>query len=630
MRHYLALFAGGWEQLVTVLAAGVVLLALTSLGGLAASRHRLRSGDAIYGWALVVAAYTLVGVLTPLPFAALALVLAGVAASAVLHLRLRDGRTLPPGALRLVALAAPLIALAAAMQASQWDEFSHWLPSIRFLLQADGFPDAAQPLTGASFPAYPYGWSLLPYLASRVGGHLLEAAGPTLNVGLLLVSALLVIDVVGHDRTERRLAARRLVGRDGSDRRAVFPSPSWGLCATGLAAVTVFNPTFVQKVFLTSYADLASATALGFAVALGWMALNGLAAKQAGTARRRAWEMGLALVVLVSLKQATLVLAVLVVALVVVAGLRDAAIDNRRLLRLLVPMVLPFAVVYSLWRFHVATQLSGAEFVIRPFAEWSIAMIPGILASMAVVLAKKGAYLALMLVAAGFALKALVRCRDPLDRLAILVGGLFVGYNGFLLFAYVAAFGANDAERVASLWRYNQHLGLAGVVFAWYGLACLWRRWPALAARQRWLSAAAVVLVVAAPVALAHKLRFDQEPDKPHYRAVAAVLGPLLPKGAVLFIVDPLGTGESAVITQFQLGLKAGQVVKVAAFDDTRAEAIQGILAAQAVGAVLVHSLSPSVVAVFGPDLPAGASHLLLPDGRGGWRLVESWEKPGG
>src|SRR5262249_24035967 len=148
----------------------------------------------------------------------------------------------------------------------------------------------------------------------------------------------------------------------------------------GLMAVTVLNPTFVQKVFLTSYADLATATSLGFAAVLGWTALNYLAAERPALARRRAWEMGLALVVLVTLKQATLVLAVLVVFAVVVAGVRDPAIANRRLAGLLTPMVLPFVIVYAVWRFHVATQLSGAEFVVRPFAEWSVALIPHIAA----------------------------------------------------------------------------------------------------------------------------------------------------------------------------------------------------------------------------------------------------------
>ncbi len=630
MLDYLGLFVGGIEQVVTIAAVAIVILALTALGGLTASRHRLRSGDAVYGWAMAVAVCTAVGVLTPLPFTEVAIVLAGLAGAAAFQTRRRDGRFLPPGALRMMFLAVPLIALASAMRASQWDEFSHWLPSVRFLLETDAFPDSRTPLTGASFPAYPYGWSLLPYLASRIAGRLLEAAGPLLNIGLLVTSALLVVDVVRQNSGERRQASCREADRSHSDRRAASSPPSWGLCAMGLAAVTLLNPTFVQKVILTSYADFASATALGFAVVLGWMALNSLSAGRAGLARRRAWEMGLALVVLVSLKQATLILAILAVSSVVIAGLLDPAITKRRLVGLLVPMVVPFAVVYALWRYHVAMELSGAEFVIRPFAEWSVVMIPDILATMAAVLAKKGAYLALMLFATGAAAKAVVRCRTAFDRLALIVGGIFVGYNAFLLFAYVAAFGADDAERVASLWRYNQHLGLVGVVFAWYGLACLWRRWPLPARYQGWLARLAIVLVLAAPIALAHKVRFDQEPDKPHYRAVADVLGPLLPRGVSMIVLDPLGTGESAKITEFQLGKKVGQVLKVSAFDDTRVEILRGFLADRKFGAILVHSVTPAVNEALGSTFAEEASYLLLSDGRGGWRLAATWQKPAG
>jgi hypothetical protein len=627
MLHYLGFFFGGTEQVVTVLAVALVLLALTGIGGLVGSRRRLRSGDVVYGWAAIVAVYTVVGVFTSVPFTMIALLLGGLGGAALFHVRLRDGTMLPPGFLRTVVLALPLILIAAAMRASQWDEFSHWLPSLRFLLDTDAFPDRLHPVTGASFPAYPYGWVLLPYFASRIAGHLLEAAGPLLNVGLLLISALLIADVVRQDHVERTRVERRAHDR-GTDRRSRSGSLPWGLCAIGLLAVSVLNPAFVQKVALTSYADLPTATALGFAVAIGWTALNALAAGRAQLARRRAWDAGLALVVLVSLKQATLVLAVLVVILIVVTGLCDPAIRKRRLAGLLAPLILPFVIVYAIWRFHVATELSGAEFVVRPFADWSVSLIPRIVAAMAVALAKKGGFLALMLVATGFGAVALVRCRTPLDRLALIVGGLFVGYNGFLLFAYVAAFGANDAERVASLWRYNLHLGFAGVVFAAYGLAQLWHRWPGHTLYRGWLARFAVALVLLAPIALAPKLRFDQEPDKPHFRAVAGVLSPLLPRGTVLAVVDPAGSGESAIITRFQLGPRVSDVLKFSAFDDTRADTIRGLIADRHAGAVLVHSVTPAVNEALGTQLVDGVSYLLLPDGQGGWRIVASWPKP--
>ena len=41
---------------------------------------------------------------------------------------------------------------------------------------------------------------------------------------------------------------------------------------------------------------------------------------------------------------------------------------------------------------------------------------------------------------------------------------------------------------------------------------------------------------------------------------------------------------------------------------------------------VLVHTLSPGVSAVFGPNLKDGTSVLLDPDGAGGWTPVAHWD----
>ena len=125
--------------------------------------------------------------------------------------------------------------------------------------------------------------------------------------------------------------------------------------------------------------------------------------------------------------------------------------------------------------YHVTTALTGAELAVRPFDQWYIDLIGQILWKMLVVFSKKGAYLALMVVAVGFAVRAMIRFRTPFDRLAVIVGTVFIGYNAFLLFAYVSTFGQADSLRVASLWRYNMHLGPLGVAFAAYGLGLLWK-----------------------------------------------------------------------------------------------------------------------------------------------------------
>lgn len=272
MAGYLGNFLSHPGQAVVLLAVAALWLGLSAIGGPLAGRHRFPETDFMSGWAGACILFVLAGVFTPVPFTPLAIALAIAAVAAAAGNWRRDGTLLPPGALRVAVLVAPLLLLVSGMAVSQWDEFSHWLASGGFLLQADRFPDAAHPQTGASFPAYPYGWPLLAYFAGRLTGHLVEAAGPLLNVLLLLGFGLLVLRLIG-----------RAVDDDGIPAR-----PGWALCGLGAMAVTLANPTFVQKVVLTNYADTPSAVSLGFATVLAWFMIEEQAEGRLATARRLA------------------------------------------------------------------------------------------------------------------------------------------------------------------------------------------------------------------------------------------------------------------------------------------------------------------------------------------------------
>ena len=539
------------------------------------------------------------------------------AVSAVFVYR-RDGALLPPGTVKILALALPLLILTSAMSASQWDEFSHWLWSSRFLLETDGFPDKANAVTGASYPAYPYGWPLLTYLASRLAGQFVENAGALFNVLLLLSFALVIVRIINLGLEKGPNATLR-----------------WEHCALAGLAVTLSLP---QKVMLTAYADAGSAVMTGLGGVLGWMALNALAEKNVaekdhGRAFRLAALAGASLTVLVDLKQATLVLFVLVVASVVLAGLRDPAIRLGELAKLLPAMILPPIALYLLWRYHVATELSGREFALRPFAEWNIHLVPQIIWKMIAVLAKKGAFLLMMLAAVGFGARALIRMHTPFDRLAVIVAAVFLGYNAFLLLTYVAAFGENDALRVASLWRYNMHIGLLGVAFAAFGLSVLWKKKvegrlkPKGALRgAAWIP---IVLMVAAPFIFAKKIRFDLEPDKPHFRAVGAQAARLIPDGARYFILDPGGSGESAMIARYEVGLSSQMTGYMGAFHRITRRDLEDVLERQRPSFILVHSSTPDVVRVLGREFQPKVSYLLQREGAG-WMQVGAWPYPAG
>ena len=605
--QYFALDAGHVLGFVAVLATW---LSLGGLGALIVGRERLAAADAIYGWAIVSAAFTVVGVVFKAPFTIPAIAVLASGAAALGFVWRRDGRILAPGLAKALILATPLFVMVAAMAASQWDEFSHWLPSARYLFEVDRFPNAASPQTGASFPAYPYGWPLLAYLASRLAGHLVENAGALFNIFLLASFGVAAVGL-----------GLRAAGRDGAARWG------WGLAALGLLAGTLLNPTFVQKVVLTAYADVPTAVALGFGVILADSMLEALAKDRRDQAQRLSWQFGLAMLVLVNAKQATLVLAVVLMAGVVIAAWRDPQIGMKELLRVAPGMLLPPLFIYGLWRYHVATELAGREFTVLPFARWNLHLIHQIVWQMLVVASKKGLYFGLMALAVVVGIKGFLRPGSRFERLALVVAVAFLGYNGFLLFTYVAAFGEFDALRVGSYWRYNLHLGLLAVVFAAFGLGRLWRRYGGTRPLPRLAAAIAVALVVIAPLALASRVRFDLEDPKPHYRAVARSLGDVLPVGSRVLLLDPTGTGESAVITRFDLGRAraAEQVNHIAAFHDFTAAAIRREIAPdRRISHILVHSKSPVIAEVLGIDVPPTASHLLERTAEG-WRLVRSW-----
>ena len=616
MNAYLGLFLDGPDQVRALAAVLVLWTGLAGLGTLAGGRERSLEAGPLLGWAVVAAGMTLPSVVLAVPFSVTAPVLGVAALVAATAAAVRSRPLVAAGTVRVLVVAAPALLLSAALAGSQWDEFSHWLPSIRFLGENHDLPRGGNAVTGGAFPAYPYAWPLLGYLANRLAGAMVESVGPLLNLLLLLSFGL--------------AAARMALAGAGREAAAVT---GWRAAGLAVALATVLNPTFVQKVVLTSYADTSSGVAVGFGVFLGWSALNALADGDRRRARSLAWQYGLVGLVLVNVKQANLALFAITCCGVALAGLRDRRIRPGALASLAPAAVLPALVMYLAWRYHVLSALpSRAEAVFLPYESWNLDAIPQILRQMLVVLAKKGYYLGLMALAVVFAVRGLVRCEAPLDRLALVVGSLFLGYNAFLLLIFVTHFGAYDALRVASYWRYNMHLGPAAVAFAAFGAGALWRRYLADGA-DRSLAALAWVpmaVVLIGPFAYAKKLRFDLEPHKPHYRAVAASLVGTLPADARLMIVDPRGSGESMVITAFHLRDTVAYAGYVGAYHDARTATLRDHLDRHEPDTLLVHSVVPSVTALVGLDLGEERSHLVRRGPSGRWHVVRDWPYPPG
>ncbi|MBT6093848.1 MAG: hypothetical protein HOH04_03130 [Rhodospirillaceae bacterium] len=616
MSQYVSLFIEGPSQLVALSAVGLVWLGFIALGAFVGGRDRMPEIDHLIGWALVSFLFTVPGVLIGAHFLPLA-ALAGLAAvGAGIFVWRRDHGLLPPGLGRVLILGLPLLVLAAGMKGSQWDEFTDWLVIPRYLLETDAFPSSDNLFSKAVFTGYPYSWHFVSYLAGRVGGRLLESAGALSNILLLFGFALLVVRLM-------LLGA----GRHPSGERI-----GWALAALAMLASTLINPTFAQKIVLTAYAETASAVATATAAILAWFVLEALGRREFDRARHLALSLGLVLALLINLKQATLVLVVLVVLATLFVAVRDRQVPLGHFFRLMPLIVGPAILIYVTWRYHLASEIGSLELSVRPLDGWYIDLIPKILAKMLEVLSKKGVYLALGLILVGFGVRGFFRSQTPFDRFAALAAMVFLGYNAFLLFAYVATFGKSDALRAASYWRYNMHLGGLVVAFTAYGGAILWRqrvekRWAAR--RIAWLP---IMLVIAAPFIFAHKLRFDREPMTVHFRYVGAGAAKLVDVNDYVFNADPKGSGESSAALSYELGERAQYGGHVSAFHADRLKVFREALAKPKITAVIVHSSVDGFEGVVGVPLPQSHSHLLMRSGSGngadGWRLVQSWPQP--
>ena len=613
MANYLDYFLDGANQGQTILSALLVLIMLSSIGGAIGGRVRTMEADIFTGWGALTIVFTTSSVFLsgPLGFLSWLFFGAGLACTALL-LR-RDRTLLPPGSIQILVLLSPLLILAAAMEPSQWDEFSHWLSAPKSLFLSNDVPSADNPPQGTSMlAAYPYGWPFLTYLASRATGIFMDGAGRIYNVVFLALFGLLALKVAlaaaGHKEMSRL---------------------NWRLAGLAAGFIILINPTFIQKIILTAYADTGTAVSLGIAAYLLWMLLDAEADGDKTKAGKMALQAAFVSAALINIKQVNLVLYLALVISFLIAAWRDPDIRLARALRLaLVISILPL-LIYIVWRYHVGTNMSNGaynEANFRPFELWHVDLIGQIFLQMLVVASKKFAFFAVMTVATILAIRAFFRPSGHYGRLAILGGGTFVAYNVFLLFTYVSSFGLNQALTAVSYWRYNTHLGMIATLLIAAASGLLWKRWQVEGRLPKKVSWIPVILVVAAPFVFAHKLRFDLEPNKPHYTHIARDLAVILPNQLPLIVVDPKGSGESAVITRYITGRLS--IPYVSLFQPTDLQAIQETMRRLGDEArVLIHSVTPEMEKHYNNQFTNGTSYLLKWD-KDHWQVVKQWPYP--
>lgn len=609
MTSWIDLFYAGPHQFVPVAVGLILWTLLGGLGYLVTGRDRIVEANVFFGWAGVSALFTCVGVFVPGAFYILSILVGVLSITGLVLARLRGDAVFVPGSWRVAFLSLPLLLIAGAMDPSQWDEFSHWLPAARFLIASNGFPTAEHTFEG--FAGYPYAWPFLMYLGGRLGGGFLNNIGYQLNVLMLLTFAV--------------FALRAAFAVAGKPRGDVI---GWPFAAAAALVATAFNPTFVQKIVLTAYSDVSSAVVTGVAVLVGYALVERLAGRESKSVWSAAWQLALILALLINIRQTNLsVFLALSFALGLVAS-RDADIRLARAASVLPLIVMPAIVLYALWRYYIATRLVGlsVEATLRPLAGWNFAEIPRILASMAEVASKKFAFFIPMLIACVFALRALVRCRTGFDRIALLVSVVFAANLAFLFITYLGHFGRDQAVTAVSFWRYNIDIGMVAVIFLTASAIWFWRGRPSFDIYPRWVGPLAVVLALALPLAFATKLRFDFEPPKPHYIAVAKSLMPHAADLGDIYVMDPKGTGEAGVITRYYLDKRG--MPWMSAFNGPTPETIARYLDGVKRGDhVLVHSTWAGLDEIFGQALDERTSYLFKRE-PGEWLLVRVWAKP--
>lgn len=594
------------SQLGALAAVAVVLVALSGLGALVGGLKRhSRAADLCAGWGVVTIAMTLAGLAVPgsLAIAGWACIGAGLLAAGGMGLR----RGLLPAGLGWAALLMmPLALMVAAMEPSQWDEFSQWLYSSLYLFENGAFPALGGPAFDGSFASYPFANAFPGYLASLVAGRFLENAGALVNLFVCISFALVLAELIAEARGKPELAAHP------------------GMVALALLAATIANPTFVPKVAFTAYADVPTAVSLALLGLGGWRMLVALEDGDRTGALRLSLQAGLAAAMLLSLKQANLVLFLLTLIGLGVVALRVAPLRRLHTLLFFGLIAVPALVPYLAWRGHVNANFPGSEFVVRPLAQWAIQLIPTILGGMAEVASNKGGHFGVMAVVLVLAVMALVRMRGRFDRLVVIAAAVALGYNAFLLFAYVTAFGEYEARIVASYWRYNMHVGDIAWACLLFGLAGWWR-WPV----HKAVGIVLPVLVAAAPVATVKLFRFDLRAPKQYVRAVGTDMRPLIPAGARLGLLDPTDSGFYILLMRYMLHGSQVEAERLSMMSPERErEVVPRWLSNYAFTHVWIHIPTPATRQVFGQALPDGASYLLARDATG-WSVVKHWPYPG-
>jgi hypothetical protein len=231
----------------------------------------------------------------------------------------------------------------------------------------------------------------------------------------------------------------------------------------------------------------------------------------------------------------------------------------------------------------------------------------------------KAGYFLPMLALAGFAAYRwwTRRTDDRVAAFAFLAGAAFLAYNLFLICAYFAIFSPYEAHVVASLWRYNTHIGLLEAA----SLALLAVRLDWAAYVRPKVAPAMLCLGVVAFGAERPLERFDETPFVRASRAMGHDLAALVPAPRTLGLVDLHNEGAACVTIRFSFGGYRVPGCMV------RSQSGRRLLPPEVRQADFIWANGWPVQAVqaTGLVLSDGSAHLAERQADGAWRDVRDW-----
>ena len=522
-----------------------IILTITMFAGLGRMRgiaSDMPGVSILIGWSVFVSVMTLAGVFTLASFSTVFWVLAAISLVTLIFTarhRILGIRPLVP----YFVLGAPLLLIVAAKFPSEVDSFTHWLPNGLYILEHDAFLGPNGPPTKSAYPGFPYNVTFLFLAASKFAGNFVENAVILCNVVWLILFAAVIAWLLRRSK-------------------AVPSGHDWKLAAFSMFCATLPNPVFVRRIWLTSYPDTATSVTVLFAGLAGWLWIEAIV-KHDRSELAKAATFAVLLALLVNIKQANLVLVITLVVSTGMVALRDHdASFPLYTKRLLLVMGTPL-LLYFCWRYYLFEVVPLEENKIQPFADWPLDRLSDLLSKIGVVVYRKPLYFALAFGFVAWGMRTLIsRPKSDFDRLTIIVGANFVGYNLFLLLIFIAHFGGHPQ----SYWRFNTHLGyliIAATIFG-FGVAYktyrerLSERMPNIFKR---ISMMLIIILPALHLGLVNYWRFDLEIPKPMLREIGQDLARILPASANVAAIIPNDQGNFTSILRHYASQKRPDII---------------------------------------------------------------------